>query len=147
MPRLENLSLSQSVTVWPAGGCSNLLPLAYTELQQFPNHPARLWEVVLAGGFPRPFAVGMDAGEWLEGYIRTYVERDVRRLANLGDLSAFQTFMRLAAGRTGQEVNLSRLGNDAGVTQHGSTLVVLAGSRVFDLATATLVYQLHFTLG
>ena len=116
----ENLSLSQSVTQSLAGRVAvrNLLPLAYTELQQFPNHPARLWEVVLAGGFPRPFAVGMDAGEWLEGYIGTYVERDVRRLANLGDLSAFQTFMRLTAGRTGQEVNLSRLGNDAGVSHN-----------------------------
>lgn len=116
----ENLSLSQSVAQSLAGRVAirNLLPLSYAELQAFPNSPSTLWETVLAGGFPRPFSAGIDSGEWLQDYIATYIERDVRRLANLGDLSAFQNFMRLTAGRTGQEVNLSRLGNDAGVSHN-----------------------------
>lgn len=116
----ENLSLSQSVSQSLAGRVAirHLLPLSYAELCQFPNAPTSLWQVVLAGGYPRPIQIGLDPSEWLQDYIATYIERDVRRLANLGDLSAFQNFMRLAAGRTGQEINLSRLGNDAGVSHN-----------------------------
>jgi len=116
----ENLSLSQSVSQSLAGRVAirHLLPLSYAELSQFPNAPTSLWQVVLAGGYPRPFQAGMDSGNWLQDYIATYMERDVRRLANLGDLSTFQNFMRLAAGRTGQEINLSRLGSDAGVSHN-----------------------------
>ncbi|MFY9179069.1 MAG: ATP-binding protein [Venatoribacter sp.] len=116
----ENLSLSQSVAQSLAGRVAirNLLPLSYAELSQFPNAPTTLWETVLAGGYPRPFQAGMNSGEWLQDYIATYIERDVRRLANLGDLSAFQNFMRLAAGRTGQEINLSGIGSDAGVSHN-----------------------------
>lgn len=116
----ENLSLSQSVAQSLAGRVAirNLLPLSYAELSQFPNAPTTLWETVLAGGYPRPFQAGMNSGEWLQDYIATYIERDVRRLANLGDLSAFQNFMRLAAGRTGQEINLSDIGSDAGVSHN-----------------------------
>jgi hypothetical protein len=49
--------------------------------------------------------------------VATYLERDVRQFQNIGDLAAFQTFLRLCAGRAGALVNLSRLGADAGVTQ------------------------------
>lgn len=116
----ENLSLSQSVSQSLAGRVAirHLLPLSFAELSRFPNTPTSLWQAVLLGGYPRPFQADMDSGNWLQDYIATYIERDVRRLANLGDLSAFQNFMRLAAGRTGQEVNLSRLGSDAGVSHN-----------------------------
>lgn len=60
----------------------------------------------------------MEFTRWLTDYIRTYVERDVRQIANVADLSAFSAFLRLAAGRTGQELNLSQLGADAGVSHN-----------------------------
>lgn len=116
----ENLTLSQAAAQSLAGRVAirYLMPLSYDELQQFPNAPNTLWETVWSGSYPRPFQSDISPADWLQDYISTYVERDVRRLAAIGDLSTFQTFMRLVAGRTGQEINLSRLGNDTGVSHN-----------------------------
>lgn len=73
-------------------------------------------EVLWSGTFPRIHEAKLDARAWLDAYLRTYVERDVRTLANIGDLDAFTRFIGLCAGRTGQLLNLSSLGSDAGVT-------------------------------
>ena len=51
----------------------------------------------------------------MRDYFTTYIERDVRSLRNVTDLEAFSMFVRLAAGRTATEVNLSALAGDAGV--------------------------------
>lgn len=116
----ENLSLSRGVSQSLAGRVAirTLLPLAYTELAAFPDAPGNLWPAVWAGGYPRIHANGLNASHWLVDYITTYVERDVRHLAQIGDWATFRTFMRLAAGRTGQELNLSSLGNDCGVSHN-----------------------------
>ena len=58
---------------------------------------------------------GRTPQEWLSSYVNTYIERDVRSIINVKDLQIFQTFLRLCAGRTGQLLNLSSLGNDAGI--------------------------------
>jgi hypothetical protein len=50
--------------------------------------------------------------------VQTYLERDVRKMINVRELSAFQRFLRLCAGRTGQLVNLSQLGGEAGITHN-----------------------------
>jgi hypothetical protein len=59
---------------------------------------------------------GLEPGDWYPSYVATYLERDVRTILNVGDLVALQTCLRLCAGRVGQQVNLSSLGGDAGVT-------------------------------
>ena len=51
----------------------------------------------------------------MRDYFATYVERDVRSLRNVTDLEAFSAFVRMAAGRTATEVNLSALAGDVGV--------------------------------
>jgi hypothetical protein len=51
-------------------------------------------------------------------YYNTYVERDVRQLLNIQDLSKFQMFIRLCAGRVSYEFNASSLSNEVGVTVH-----------------------------
>ncbi|MDN5881411.1 MAG: ATP-binding protein [Nitrosospira sp.] len=116
----ENLSLSRGVSQSLAGRVAVrvLLPLSHEELQTFPSAPDNLWQAVWAGGYPRIHADKLDAGRWLNDYITTYVERDVRNLARLGDWATFRTFLRLAAGRTAQEINLSSLGNDCGVSHN-----------------------------
>ncbi len=105
-------SISQSL----AGRVSllNLLPLSFGELGQ--SAPKRMLDALLAGGYPRIHAKGLAPEEWLADYVATYVERDVRQVLNVVDLAAFQTFLRLCAGRTGQLLNLSSLGADAGIT-------------------------------
>lgn len=76
-----------------------------------------LSEVLQAGFYPRIHDQALDPTTWLEDYRTTYVERDVRQIVNIGDLDAFHRFLGLCAGRNGQLLNASSLGNDAGIDQ------------------------------
>jgi predicted AAA+ superfamily ATPase len=116
----EHFGLSGSVAQTLAGrtGILHMLPLAVDELRRFPNPPADLFSTLVAGGFPRIHDQGIPSDRWLGDYVETYLQRDVRSLLSVGDLEAFTTFMRLLAGRTAQELNLSSLGSDAGVSHN-----------------------------
>ncbi len=74
-------------------------------------------EVLLRGCYPE-IASGhtVDRQLWCGSYISTYIERDVRNLAHVGDLSQFEKFLRLCAARTGQILNLSDMARDIGVS-------------------------------
>jgi predicted AAA+ superfamily ATPase len=93
-----------------------LLPLAREEMSAAKILPASLDKTLFPGGYPRIFNQKLDPGEWLGQYVATYVERDVRDLLQIVDLDAFQKFVGLCAGRVGSLLNLSSLGNDAGIT-------------------------------
>lgn len=133
-----NLSLLESVSQSLAGRTAlvNLLPLSLDEVRLFPSSPEDLFSTLLYGGYPAIFDQGIPHYEWLSSYVGTYVERDVRQVLNVTNLSAFQTFLRLCAGRAGHLLNLSGLGADCGVTHNTakSWLSVLeAGYIVFRL--------------
>ena len=114
----QHLGLVDAVTQTLAGRTAlvRLLPLALDEVRRFPNPPEDLSRLLWTGGYPRIYDRGLPAGEWLGNYVATYVERDVRQVLEVGDLITFQTFLRMAAGRAGQLLNLSGLGADCGIT-------------------------------
>jgi uncharacterized protein len=58
----------------------------------------------------------VDRQMWCSSYIQTYLERDVRAIANIGDLNTFNRFLRLCAARTGQILNMSELARDVGMS-------------------------------
>lgn len=95
-----------------------LLPPSLAELRAFPNAPEDLWTLLWQGSYPRIYDCSIPAHQWLGDYLATYVQRDVRQIVNVGDLQGFTTFVRLCAGRTAQEINLSALGADAGVSHN-----------------------------
>ena len=68
---------------------------------------------LLSGFYPRIHDRGLHPSQALADYFATYVQRDLRQLAAVQDL---QRFERLCAGRTGQLLNLSDLGNEAVVS-------------------------------
>ncbi len=71
---------------------------------------------VLRGGMPAvALDPGVDRATWMLGYEQTYLERDVRNLAQVGDLVSFRNLLRLAALRGGQILNVSELARDARV--------------------------------
>jgi uncharacterized protein len=82
-----------------------------------PAQPSsQLWEQILRGSYPEIAShPGRDARLWQASYIQTYLERDVRNLRNLGDLTQFQVFLRALAARSAQLLNLSELARDVGV--------------------------------
>jgi predicted AAA+ superfamily ATPase len=114
----QHFALSEAVAQSLAGRTAvlQLLPLSLAEIRRFPKSPQDLLGTLLAGGYPRIFDQRIPPARWLEDYVATYVQRDVRQVLRVGDLSTFTSFLRQLAGRTGQEVNLSSLGADVGVS-------------------------------
>lgn len=115
----QNLTLAASVSQSLAGRTAvlHLLPLARSELIRFESYPVGLDESLLMGGYPRIFDQQLSPADWLRSYVATYIERDVRSISNIGDLTAFQRFVELCAGRTSQLLNYSALAADAGISQ------------------------------
>jgi predicted AAA+ superfamily ATPase len=116
----QNLAVTAATSQSLAGRTAvlRLLPTSLREVRRFENPPSELIETLWAGSYPRIHDRGISPRRWLDDYVTTYLQRDVRQLHNVGDLEAFSTFLRHAAARTAQEVNLSSLGGDAGVTHN-----------------------------
>lgn len=95
-----------------------LLPFTLAEVARLRGAQADvgLAQTLLSGFYPRIHDRGLDPSQALADYFATYVQRDLRQLAAVHDLQRFERFVRLCAGRTGQLLNLSSLGNDAGVS-------------------------------
>ena len=92
-----------------------LLPFSLDELRST-GAATGVDDLLFTGFYPRIHDQGLDPTQALGDYVETYVERDVRRMLEVRNLDAFQRFVRLCAGRTGQLLNLASLGADAGVT-------------------------------
>lgn len=128
----HNFLLMRQITQSLAGRAhiAHLLPFSIAELRGLPaRDPEQLpplatepplageWPSLAVGGFyPPVHDRGLDAFEWSSLYFQTYLQRDVRLLTQVGDLEAFRRFVLLCAGRVGQLLNLSSLGNDCGVS-------------------------------
>ncbi len=113
----QHFALIERITQSLAGRTAmlQLLPLSLEEIRT-QRPPASLDEQILRGGYPRLYAQDLPPQAWLADYVMNYVERDVRQIQEIGDLGAFQTFLRMCAGRVGQVLNLSALGADCGIT-------------------------------
>ena len=94
-------------------GMIELLPFSLNELNV---SRLSLDEVLMRGFYPPVFDRDLSSSIWLEDYVKTYLEKDVRQLINIKDLNLFQKFLRLCAARTGQLLNIAELCNAADVT-------------------------------
>lgn len=139
----HQLQVSAQVTQSLAGRTAvlELLPLSLSELAKAndlsTSKPADVNVLMLQGGYPRIHAQDMPPEVMLSDYFATYVERDVRQLINLRHLREFGQCVRLLAGRTGQLLNQTSLGNEVGVSSNTITqwLSLLEASfLVFSLA-------------
>ena len=133
----QNILLSDRVSESLAGRVAvlSLLPLSRREIAGEPNRPLRweqndsardssqtrydpstLWKDLLRGGYPELTAhPDRDLALWHSSYTQTYLERDVRTLRQIGDLTQFQIFLRTLAARSGQLLNLTSIARDLGV--------------------------------
>ncbi len=131
----QNLLLMEQVTESLAGRAAvlRLLPLSQRETLGTPQAPfpweseekrplhresayAKLWEGFVRGNYPELIAdPTKDSTLWHASYIQTYVERDVRSLRQVGDLTTFQSFLRAIASRSSGLLNLTEVSRDIGV--------------------------------
>ena len=113
----QNFKLSEAIVQSLAGrsGLLRLLPFTLGEREQMAAD-STLDEILYSGFYPRIFDQGIEPRQALGDYFETYVERDVRQLGEIRNVTSFQRFVRLCAGRVGQLVNFESLGSDAGVS-------------------------------
>ena len=113
----EQFRLSDAISQSLAGRTAllRLLPFSLAERSRT-GASDRVDDILYSGFFPRIHDQGIEPLQALGDYVETYVERDVRRIGEIRNLTGFQRFVRLCAGRVGQLANLSSLGADAGVS-------------------------------
>ena len=115
----QNFAISEDISQSLAGRVANftLLPLSYSEVvtSKYTNVYSNSNAIILKGFYPRSLVKDIKPEDFYRDYLSTYVERDVRQIKNIGDLSTFRRFLQLLAGRVGQLVNFSSLANDVGV--------------------------------
>ena len=73
--------------------------------------------LIFTGMYPRIHDKKLDPGKWLENYVMTYVERDIRSLVNIDNLKLFEVFLKTAASHSGQMLNYAAISNATGVSQ------------------------------
>lgn len=123
------------LTIWPmtlreqagqgvAGRWEEIVATPETEwdrmLADASAHPADWREVVTRGGYPTPALQLKSAEEravWFDGYVRTYLERDLRELSEIASLTDFRRLMHAACLRLGGMINQSELGRDCALAQ------------------------------
>ncbi len=129
----EQFQLSSAISQSLAGRTAllRLLPFSLAERERIGASLA-IDEMLFSGFYPRILDQRLEPRQALGDYFETYVERDVRRIGEIRNLTSFRRFVRLCAGRVGQLVNLSALGSDAGVshTTAREWLTVLEASYI-----------------
>ena len=156
----QNLLLTQNVTESLAGRAAmlRLLPLSRREAARQPHtcfpwerqtdrpilpphSPGELWGSFLRGGYPELAAQPQrDPALWHSSYVQTYLERDVRRLRQVGDLTQFQNFLRTLAARSAQLLNLTDISRDLGVAVN----TVKAWLSVLEATYQVIVVRPYF---
>lgn len=112
---LANQAISQSL----AGrvGILTLLPLSIAEMQESNILPVTADQLIFNGSYPRLYEEHYLPRQLYPSYIQTYLERDVRLLENIGDLTEFARFTQLCAGRVGQLLHIENIADEVGITR------------------------------
>lgn len=130
----QQFELSNNINQSLAGRTAllKLLPLSFEEVE---INKIEIDELLFKGFYPRIYDKSLYPTKALADYYETYVERDIRQLTYIKNLSLFQRFVKLCAGRTGQILNLNNLANDTGIshTTAREWLTILEASYIVFL--------------
>ena len=135
----QNFLLMESISQSLAGRTAilNLSTFSIRELKSSSLLIENIDECMFTGFYPRIYDQKPLPQDFYQSYIKTYIERDVRELKNISDLSVFHKFIRLCAGRTGQILNASELATEAGIS------VLTVKSWISVLETSGIIFQLR----
>jgi len=116
----QNFLLMESVTQSLAGRIAllTLLPFSLKELNQANIKYEQFEKYLINGFYPRIYDQKIKPYDLYSNYVQTYLERDIRLLKNVHDLSTFHSFLKMCAHRSGQLLSLSALANDCGITHN-----------------------------
>jgi len=113
----NNFLLQEQVSQSLAGraGYLTLLPFSYAELVKAKFAYDDINKLIVKGSYPEIWAENLNPGIWLNSYIQTYIQRDVRLLRNITNLGLFTRFISLCANHAGQILNRETLAKQTGV--------------------------------
>jgi predicted AAA+ superfamily ATPase len=116
-------------------GLLELLPFSFDELGDRPREPKACYDQMFRGFYPVPNTEHTETRVYYGAYLSLYIERDVRQIQNIKDISAFETFLSVLAGRAGNLFNISDLARDCGLAHAtvNSWLSILENSRIIYL--------------
>lgn len=116
----QNYLMMEGISQSLAGrvGLITLLPLSLAELAASGAPLPELNRLLFTGLFPRLYSASLDPGRFYDNYVQTYLERDIRLLKSVADLTTFHRFLQLCAGRVGQVVNYTSLADDTGISHN-----------------------------
>lgn len=139
----QQFGLLSGITQSLAGrvGLVQLLPFAMDELESAGKLTEDINRLMLYGMYPPFYDRDLTPSDWFPAYVNTYIERDVRQLINVRDLSAFQRFIRMCAARTGQLLNLSSLASDCGISHNTAA----AWISVLEASYIVFLLRPHFS--
>lgn len=135
----QNFLLMESISQSLAGRVAifKLLPLSMAELfsAKIKFNKTEADNLLFKGFYPKLFDQKVDIAGYYSNYTQTYVERDVRLIKNIANLSDFKRFLNLCAARTGQLLNVSSLAEDCGINHRTaqSWLSILEASFIIYL--------------
>lgn len=137
----QNFLLMENISQSLAGRTAifNLLPFSLSELfsAKLKFGKTKIDDLLFKGFYPKLFDQKVDAIGYYANYVKTYIERDVRLIKNISNLSVFKRFLNLCAARTGQLLNISSLAEDCGINQK------TAQSWLSILEASFVIYFLH----
>lgn len=136
----QNFLMNQAMSQQSLAGrvsLHTLLPLSFDELQANKIAPQQVEDVLYQGLYPATYTKGTPHSQLYRQYVRTYLERDVRELTQVGDLSTFQTFLVLCAERVGQLINYSEIGRECRISDQ------TAKRWLSILETSYIIFQLQ----
>lgn len=113
----NNFLLQEQISQSLAGrvGYLTLLPFSFEELKQSDMPTDDLMKLILNGGYPEIWTEKLQPNKWLQSYIQTYIQRDVRQIRNIANLGIFNRFVSLCANYAGQILNRDELAKSTGV--------------------------------
>ena len=103
-----------------------------------------LFDNIWRGSLPEADYISADViGEFFRGYLRTYIERDIRLMADVYDWQVFGRFVKLVAALTAQEINYSHLGRDIGISPHTAKKWLALMEATFQYFEVPAFYSNH----
>jgi predicted AAA+ superfamily ATPase len=113
----NNFLLQESISQTLAGriGYMDLFPFCYSEVVSASRKSYSTNELIWRGCYPELYDRNRKPEVWYPAYIRTYIERDVKQLRNVTSTMTFNRFLKLCAGRIGQQLNITALSNESGI--------------------------------
>ena len=111
----QNFLLLEKITQSLAGRVylMELLPLCHPEIKT--KKEFGVFDEIVTGGYPRVYDKDIAPSDFYPGYVKTYVERDVRSIVNVQDVRLFRKFVSLLAHHTGQLFNASEISKHLGI--------------------------------